>query len=240
MTCPLKGSNDGDSILRQINTGINTLSYNPARRHPLAEKNGLSLAHITALQQRRVQSVDKYLVPASLYLSDDKSRFPGYTKRHVSLRERRALIPVMAERLWQTDSINQALLWMWKCHPKSNWILCFGAAHTIMESIKCLWCWKFYCPPRWMHPHHTKTIICKIFEVLKIQFDWWRDESGMEMCSLEFTGLRPATWTSKLQAITMIIWMMFDCSLVVDTDMSNCWWRWPQQTHAENMQMVRR
>ncbi len=39
------------------------------------------------------------------------------------------------------------------------------------------------------------------------------------MCSLEFISHQPAAWTSKLQAITMIICMMFYYSLAVDRDM---------------------
>lgn len=166
-----------------------------------------------------MQSVDKYLVPASLYLSDNKSWFPGCTKRHVSLWEHTALIPVMAERLWQTDSINQTAAERELCCECGNVtqslaeFFVFGAVHMIMASIKSSWCWTFYPPPRQMHRHRplpTKpnsfvSIICKIFPVLKIQFDLRKDESGKEMRSLEFISLQPATWTSKLQRVATIM-----------------------------------
>lgn len=124
---------------------------------------------------------------------------------------------VMAERQHKS-SCGKALRHGWKCHLKSNWILCFGAVHMIMASIQSSLCWTFYPLPSWRYPPHhwrcchrycqTDTIICKIFAVIKIQFNRCKDESGMEMCLREFISLRPGTWTSKLQPIiTTIIWM---------------------------------
>ena len=67
----------------------------------------------------------------------------------------------------------------------------------------------------------------------------------MEMCSLELISFQPAMWTSKLRAITVIIWMMFYHSLAVDRDMSkdSDGFKDDQvlthQTHAWNIQSVR-
>ncbi len=43
----------------------------------------------------------------------------------------------------------------------------------------------------------------------------------MEMCSLEFINLQPAAWTSKLQAIAVIICMMFYYSRAALRDASS-------------------
>lgn len=101
----------------------------------------------------------------------------------------------MAERLWQTDSINQAAAKRERrceCGNVTQSLTGFfvmGAVHMIMESIKSLWCWTFYRQIRRMHPpiKEKPSFVKKkkSFAVPKIQFDWCRDESGMEMCSLE-------------------------------------------------------
>lgn len=88
--------------------------------HLLADKKSLSLANIAALHQRREHTVDTYPVPAFLYLSDNKSLFPGHAKWHFSLWEHTALIPVMAEQLWQSDSMNQAAAPRGLCNQSGN------------------------------------------------------------------------------------------------------------------------
>lgn len=119
----------------------------------------------------------------------------------------------MAERLWQTDSINQAAAKRERrceCGNVTQSLTGFfvmGAVHMIMESIKSLWCWTFYRQIRRMHPpikekpsfaKKKKIFCCSKNSIWLVQrWKWYGNV---------FTGisLLPATWTSKLQAITVI------------------------------------